>query len=80
VFLAAQHELLLQIIERPDDDTLRLVLADRLAEASEPLGELINVQCALERMLQGTSALHQAGPGDWWARSSVACVRCGCQR
>ena len=28
--LAAQHELLLQIIERPDDDGLRLVLADRL--------------------------------------------------
>ncbi|MBK7857266.1 MAG: TIGR02996 domain-containing protein [Archangiaceae bacterium] len=61
MFLAEQHELLLQIIEHPDDDQLRLVLADRLNEQSDPLGELITVQCALERMVQGRAQ------GDWRA-------------
>ncbi len=61
MFLPAQHELLLQIIERPDDDQLRFVLADRLIEAGDPLGELIHVQCALERMSRGE------GAGDWLA-------------
>jgi uncharacterized protein (TIGR02996 family) len=43
VFLPTQHELLLQIIERPDDDALRLVLADRLNDVGDPLGELLHV-------------------------------------
>ncbi|MBL8951141.1 MAG: TIGR02996 domain-containing protein [Myxococcaceae bacterium] len=59
MFLPAQHELLLQIVEQPDDDTLRFVLADRLNELGDPLGELIHVQCAIERMLKGE------GGGDW---------------
>lgn len=61
MFLAAQHELLLQIIERPDDDALRFVLADRLSESGDPLGELIHVQCTLERMSNGLAS------GDWLA-------------
>ena len=57
--LASQHELLLQIIERPDDDQLRMVLADRLNDVGDPLGELILVQCAIERLIEGK------GAGDW---------------
>lgn len=61
MFLPEQHELLLQIIERPADDQLRLVLADRLNEVCDPLGELLTVQCRLERMVHGEAV------GDWRA-------------
>jgi uncharacterized protein (TIGR02996 family) len=50
VLLPAEHELLLKIIEEPDDDPLRRVLADLLTDRGEPWGELIHVQCALERI------------------------------
>ena len=61
MFLAAQHELLLQIIEQPDDDSLRTVLADRLNELGDPLGELITIQLMLARIEDGK------GDGDWRA-------------
>lgn len=61
MFLPTQHELLLQIIERPDDDALRLVLADRLNDVGDPLGELIHVQLGIERIQRGEAA------GDWLA-------------
>ncbi len=61
MFLPTQHELLLQIIERPEDDALRLVLADRLNDVGDPLGELIHVQLGIERILRGDAA------GDWLA-------------
>jgi uncharacterized protein (TIGR02996 family) len=44
---AASPTLLEQIQAHPEDDALRLVLADQLAQEGDPLGELINVQVAL---------------------------------
>ncbi|HZI13843.1 MAG TPA: TIGR02996 domain-containing protein, partial [Myxococcus sp.] len=35
-----------RILEHPDDDGARLVLADHLQEVGDPLGELIALQCA----------------------------------
>lgn len=61
MFLPAQHELLLEIIERPDDDALRQVLADTLNDAGDPLGELISVQCMISRIEDGRAS------GDWRA-------------
>jgi uncharacterized protein (TIGR02996 family) len=61
VLLPSEHELLLRIIEAPDDDQLRFVLADLLNARGEPMGELITVQCALE------SIRAQEGRGDYRA-------------
>jgi uncharacterized protein (TIGR02996 family) len=41
--------LLADILANPDDDGPRLVLADWLSQRGDPRGELINVQCALQR-------------------------------
>src|SRR4051794_15977577 len=38
-----------QIIARPDDLDLRLVLADHLQLAGDPRGELMALQCAIAR-------------------------------
>src|SRR5262245_58194484 len=40
-------DLALELVSRPDDIELRLVIADRLQDAGDPRGELIAVQCAL---------------------------------
>jgi uncharacterized protein (TIGR02996 family) len=53
VLLPAEHELLLRIIEAPEDDQLRLVLADALNARGDPLGEFITLQCALEDIRSG---------------------------
>jgi uncharacterized protein (TIGR02996 family) len=53
VLLPAEHELLLRIIEAPEDDQLRLVLADYLNARGSPLGELITVQLTLEAVRRG---------------------------
>jgi len=43
-----KHEVSLQqVLDRPDDDELRLVYADALSEQGDPRGELIAVQCAM---------------------------------
>ena len=42
-------ELLDGVLGTPDDDAPRLVLSDWLAERGDPLGEFIQVQCALGR-------------------------------
>ena len=41
--------LLADILANPDDDGPRLVLADWLSQRGDPRGELINVQCAMQR-------------------------------
>jgi uncharacterized protein (TIGR02996 family) len=51
------NELLQAILERPDDDAPRLVYADALMAKGDPLGELIQVQCALRARRGDTSAL-----------------------
>jgi uncharacterized protein (TIGR02996 family) len=38
------------IVNRPDDDTPRLIYADWLEERGDPRGRFVRVQCALERM------------------------------
>ncbi len=53
MWLPAEHELLLRIIEAPHDTALRFVLADLLAERGEPLAELIVIQCQLEKIRAG---------------------------
>src|SRR6185436_6055901 len=40
-------DLVEELLARPDDLELRLVLADRLQDAGDPRGELMAVQCAL---------------------------------
>lgn len=47
--LAAQS-FLRTILERPDDDTARLVYADWLEEQGEPLAEMIRIQCELAHL------------------------------
>jgi uncharacterized protein (TIGR02996 family) len=61
LLLPSEHELLLRIIEAPEDDQLRLVLADALNARGDPLGEMITLQCALEGIRSGTrSGDHRA--------------------
>jgi uncharacterized protein (TIGR02996 family) len=45
--------LLQAILDSPDDDEPRLVLADALMEQGDPRGDFIRVQCALGRTLHG---------------------------
>jgi uncharacterized protein (TIGR02996 family) len=49
------RELLDAILAAPDDDEVRLVLADWLTEHGDPLGEFIQVQCMLGRALPAES-------------------------
>ncbi len=46
-----------ELLARPDDLALRLVIADRLQEAGDPRGELMAVQCALASSSRATSAV-----------------------
>ncbi|MFO0547005.1 MAG: TIGR02996 domain-containing protein [Polyangiaceae bacterium] len=46
---APSAEWIERLRKAPDDDAARLVLADELMQKSDPLGELIAVQCALHR-------------------------------
>jgi uncharacterized protein (TIGR02996 family) len=62
--------LLAQIRAAPDDDTVRLVYADRLLELGDPYGEFIALQCAATRTHDGdlaarANALFDAH-GDTW--------------
>ncbi|MBL8938464.1 MAG: TIGR02996 domain-containing protein [Archangium sp.] len=50
------------VLAAPDDDAPRLVLSDWLAERGDPLGEFIQVQCALVR--------GRFGAGGKWVRSA----------
>ena len=42
-----EDALLAEIIEHPADDGPRLVYADKLAEAGDPRGEFIQIQCSI---------------------------------
>jgi uncharacterized protein (TIGR02996 family) len=63
------------IIESPEDDSLRLIYADWLEEQGDPRGELIRVRCRLARLadsdpqhpllLQRERELWAARPVDW---------------
>src|SRR5438132_311847 len=45
--MAVGPDLVDELLARPDDLALRLVIADRLQDAGDPRGELVAVQCAL---------------------------------
>lgn len=47
------NSLLQSILDSPEDDEPRLVLADALMERGDPRGDFIRVQCALGRTLHG---------------------------
>jgi uncharacterized protein (TIGR02996 family) len=51
--------LLQAVLEAPHDDTPRLVYADRLIERGDPRGELIVVQCAMEKVEREHGSVHE---------------------
>jgi uncharacterized protein (TIGR02996 family) len=55
--MSEQDDFLPAVLERPDDDTLRLVYADWLQERGDPRAEFIRVQVALARMAADDSQL-----------------------
>jgi uncharacterized protein (TIGR02996 family) len=57
----AAPELMAAILAAPDDDEPRLVYADWLNERSDPLGEFIQIQCALGRSLGGAGGTYTRG-------------------
>jgi uncharacterized protein (TIGR02996 family) len=60
-----------EIIESPDDDTLRLVYADWLEEHGEPPpAELIRTQCALARLPNGDPQRSRHAAANGLRRSS----------
>jgi uncharacterized protein (TIGR02996 family) len=56
---ASSPEMLDAILAAPDDDEVRLVYADWLAEKGDPLGEMIHVQLALGGAIIGAGAGHR---------------------
>ncbi|MBM4776794.1 MAG: TIGR02996 domain-containing protein [Archangiaceae bacterium] len=62
VEVALPKALLDGVLAAPDDDAPRLVASDWLAERGDPLGEFIQVQCALGR--------GRFGAGGKWVRSA----------
>ncbi|MGZ3424903.1 MAG: TIGR02996 domain-containing protein, partial [Polyangiales bacterium] len=51
------------ILASPDDDEVRLVYGDWLAEQGDPLGEFIQIQCALGRALIGAGGKYASREG-----------------
>lgn len=50
---AVGTDLVEELVSRPDDVELRLVISDRLQDAGDPRGELMAVQCALAAAASG---------------------------
>jgi uncharacterized protein (TIGR02996 family) len=55
----SDRALLQAVLEAPHDDAPRLVYADRLIERGDPRGELIVVQCAMERLERERGSVHE---------------------
>ncbi len=68
-------DLFAEILERPDDDAPRLVLADALTAAGDPRGELIVVQCALARLGAWSGGLFRDWIRDGLATADIAALR-----
>jgi uncharacterized protein (TIGR02996 family) len=51
------------ILAAPEDDDVRLVFADWLSEQGDPLGEFIQIQCALGRALIGAGGKYASRTG-----------------